>query len=85
MFACEESTSIDCAREIRGSRSSAKPVTPACASASMPAASNGSSMPTSAAPRASFDSSSPAGARTFSTSAAASASAALPIRAPAVA
>ncbi len=28
MLACDESTSIDCAREIRGSDSSAKPVTP---------------------------------------------------------
>jgi hypothetical protein len=39
MFACEESTSIACARVMRGSHSIAKPATPVAASAWIPAAS----------------------------------------------
>src|SRR5438105_2537042 len=86
MFACEDSTSIDCAREMRGSHSIANAVTPRLASASMPAALNGSSSPTRMEWLFSKSNSSLVGARTFTTSSASYASAAEPtILAPAAA
>ncbi len=70
MFACDESTSIDCAREMRGSDSIAKPVTPRLASASMPEGSKGLSRPISSELGLSSSSSPAAGARTLSTTSA---------------
>src|SRR5256885_1251999 len=78
MFACEDSTSIDCAREMRGSHSIANAVTPRLASASMPGALNGSSRPTRMELLFSKSNSASVGARTFSTIWASYASAAEP-------
>src|SRR5438445_2122315 len=78
MFACEDSTSIDCAREMRGSHSIANAVTPRLASASMPAALNGSSSPIRMELLFSKSNSASVGARTFSTISASYASAAEP-------
>ncbi len=72
-----------CARVVRGAASSANAVSPASARRCRPSRSNGSSMPTSTAPRCIAPSSVADGARTFSTVSAPSASALLPIDAPA--
>src|SRR6476620_8783385 len=63
MLAWLDSTSMLCARVVRGAASRAKLVSPAAAIASRPARSNGLSMPTSAAPLFIRSSSSAAGAR----------------------
>ncbi|CAG9173478.1 hypothetical protein LMG23994_02632 [Cupriavidus pinatubonensis] len=72
-----------CARVVRGAASSAKAVTDAAAMRALFSALNGLSMPTSTAPGFICASSPVSGARTLSTSGAPSASAAVPIVAPA--
>ncbi|MNN32983.1 hypothetical protein D3C81_1467200 [compost metagenome] len=67
MFACEDSTSIDCARVMRGTASRAKADRPAVAMAAILSASNGLSMPISTVPLAIRARSSASGARTLST------------------
>jgi hypothetical protein len=76
MLAWLDSTSMLCARVVRGAASSAKPVTPAVARRCRPSALKGSSMPTSTAPGFICASSAGAGLRTFSTISAPSAAAA---------
>ncbi len=68
MLAWLDSTSMLCARVVRGAASSAKLVSPAAARRCRPSRSNGFSMPTSTVPGAITDSSSGEGERTFSTS-----------------
>src|SRR6185369_11575414 len=85
MLAWLESTSMLCARVVRGAASRAKLVRPAAASASRPARSNGLSMPTRAAPLFIRSSSSAAGERTLRTRSAPSAPARSQISAPAAA
>ena len=85
MFACDDSTSIDCARVMRGAASRAKAVRRLSAMAARLSVSKGLSMPTRSAPGRIRLRSSAFGARTFSTSSAPKASAALPMRAPAAA
>nr|WP_240988544.1 hypothetical protein [Cupriavidus taiwanensis] len=71
-----------CARVVRGAASSAKAVMLAADMRALFSVSNGLSMPTSTAPGFICASSAASGARTFSTSCAPSASAALPMVAP---
>ena len=85
MLACEDSTSIDWARVMRGAASSAKARRPLAAMAARLSVSKGLSMPTSTAPGFIRARSSALGARTFSTTSAPKASAALPMVAPAAA
>ena len=72
-----------CARVVRGAASRAKAVRPAAFIAAMPSLLKGSSMPTSTVPRFICASSCSTGVRTFRTMSAPSASAGLPIVAPA--
>ena len=67
MFACDDSTSIDCARVMRGTASNAKADSPAVAMVAILSASNGLSMPISTVPLAIRARSPASGARTFST------------------
>ena len=67
MLAWLDSTSMLCARVVRGAASSAKAVRLAAARRCRPSALNGSSMPTSTAPGFMRATSSPEGRRTFST------------------
>ena len=83
MLACDDNTSIDCARVMRGAASSAKAVSPCVAMAEMFSASNGLSMPTTTVPAFISVRSSGDGALTFRTISAAKASAALAMVAPA--
>jgi hypothetical protein len=84
MLAIDESTSSDCAREIRGTASIASAVIGRRASSSTRSGfSPGESNPTSVAPSASVSSCSTAGAFTVKTTSVPQASAAEPIRAPA--
>ncbi|MCY1295838.1 hypothetical protein D9M69_299820 [compost metagenome] len=72
-----------CARVMRGAASSANAVTPAAAMRALFEASNGLSMPTNTEPGFIWASSTESGARTFSTAWAPSASARVPMVAPA--
>ncbi len=84
MFAIELSTSIDWAREMRGTASIASAVTPRAASASSSSGLNaGASRPMSVEPGASCAISASVGALTFSTTSLESASATVAMRAPA--
>ena len=83
MFACEDNTSMLCARVVRGAASSANAVSPAAFIAAMPSLLNGSSMPTTTVPRFICASSFACGERTFNTVFAPNASTAPPIDAPA--
>ncbi len=82
MLACDDSTSMLCARVVRGAASSAKAVMPAADMRALFLSSNGLSMPTSTAPGFMCASSVISGARTFSTRSAPSASAAVLMVAP---
>ena len=83
MLAWLDSTSMLCARVVRGAASSAKLVRPAAASACRPSRSNGLSMPTRFVPGFISASSSADGERTFSTSSQPKAPARSPISQPA--
>ncbi len=71
MLACDDSTSIDCARVMRGTASSANACSPAAAIAALLSASKGLSMPITTVPALISARSSALGARTFSTTSAA--------------
>ncbi|KGC11167.1 hypothetical protein DM48_7427 [Burkholderia gladioli] len=83
IFACELKTSRLCARVVRGAASKANAVTPAAASFDEFSVLNGSSMPTSVAPRLSSGNSASVGDWTFRTRSAPNALAASTISAPA--